>query len=236
MMVSLKQVSKAYHPNSLVLRNVNIELKKGEFLFVVGDSGAGKTSLLKLITGEEFCSQGSVELDRVRFAQGSGAMLKLRRRIGVVHQDYRLLKDRTVYENVAIPLFFGRAGMGLPPVSFMGRGAEKLVEDAITAVGLRPQILDATVRELSGGEQQRVAIARAIINAPDLLIADEPTGALDHEHTWTVMDLFQKLNIKGMTMLVATHDRDIIRKVRKRTLHLSGGTVRVDDREGACIF
>jgi cell division transport system ATP-binding protein len=236
MMVSLKQVSKAYHPNSLVLRNVNIELKKGEFLFVVGDSGAGKTSLLKLITGEEFASDGAVNIGGVRFAAGSGLMLRLRRRIGVVHQDYRLLKDRTVYENVAIPLFFGRAGAGLQPVSFLGRGAEKLVEDAIAAVGLRPQILDATVRELSGGEQQRVAIARAIINSPDLLIADEPTGSLDHDHTWTVMDLFQKLNIKGMTMLVATHDRDIIRKVRKRTLHLSGGTVRVDDREGACIF
>jgi len=236
MMVSLKQVSKAYHPNSLVLRNVNIDLKKGEFLFVVGDSGAGKTSLLKLITGEEFASDGAVTIGGVRFAAGSGAMLRLRRRIGVVHQDYRLLKDRTVYENVAIPLFFGRAGAGLQPVSFLGRGAEKLVEDAIAAVGLRPQVLDATVRELSGGEQQRVAIARAIINSPDLLIADEPTGSLDHDHTWTVMDLFQKLNIKGMTMLVATHDRDIIRKVRKRTLHLSGGTVRVDDREGACIF
>ena len=90
--------------------------------------------------------------------------------------------------------------------------------------------------ELSGGEQQRVAVARAFVNRPSILIADEPTGSLDHDHTWTVMDLFQKLNIKGMTMLVATHDRDIIRKVRKRTLHLSGGSVRVDDREGACIF
>ena len=235
-MVSLKQVSKAYHPNSLVLRNVNIDLKKGEFLFVVGDSGAGKTSLLKLITGEEFASDGSVNIGGVRFEQGSGRMLRLRRRIGVVHQDYRLLKDRTVYENVAIPLFFGRAGTGLQPVSFFGRGAERLVEDAITAVGLSVKVLDATVRELSGGEQQRVAIARAIINRPDLLIADEPTGSLDHDHTWTVMDLFQKLNIKGMTMLVATHDRDIIRKVRKRTLHLASGTVRVDDRAGACIF
>lgn len=236
MMVLLKQVSKSYHPNSLVLRNVNLELNKGEFLFVVGDSGAGKTSLLKLITGEEFATSGLVACDNVRFEQGSGKMLRLRRRIGVVHQDYRLLKDRTVYENVAIPLFFGRAGLNLEPVSFFGRGAEKLVEDAITAVGLSTKILDATVRELSGGEQQRVAIARAIINQPDLLIADEPTGSLDHDHTWTVMDLFQKLNIKGMTMLVATHDRDIIRKVRRRTLHLSSGTVRVDDREGACIF
>jgi len=236
MMVLLKQVSKSYHPNSLVLRNVNLELNKGEFLFVVGDSGAGKTSLLKLITGEEFATSGIVACDNVRFEQGSGKMLKLRRRIGVVHQDYRLLKDRTVYENVAIPLFFGRAGLGIEPVSFFGRGAERLVEDAITAVGLSTKVLDATVRELSGGEQQRVAIARAIINKPDLLIADEPTGSLDHDHTWTVMDLFQKLNIKGMTMLVATHDRDIIRKVRRRTLHLSAGTVRVDDREGACIF
>ncbi|MGZ3712579.1 MAG: cell division ATP-binding protein FtsE [Bdellovibrionota bacterium] len=236
MMVSLKQVSKAYHPNSLVLRNVNFELKKGEFLFVVGDSGAGKTSLLKLITGEEFASSGIVACDGVKYEAGSSKMLKLRRRIGVVHQDYRLLKDRTVYENVAIPLFFGRAGVGKEAMSFMGRGAEQLVENAILAVGLSPKVLDATVRELSGGEQQRVAIARAIINQPDLLIADEPTGSLDHDHTWTVMDLFQKLNIKGMSMLVATHDRDIIRKVRKRTLHLSGGGVRVDDREGACIF
>jgi cell division transport system ATP-binding protein len=236
MMVSLKQVSKAYHPNSLVLRNVNLDLKKGEFLFVVGDSGAGKTSLLKLITGEEFATSGIVACDGVKFEAGSGKMLKLRRRMGVVHQDYRLLKDRTVYENVAIPLFFGRAGLGLEPVSFLGKGAEKLVEDAVNAVGLSAKILDAKVRELSGGEQQRVAIARAIINQPDLLIADEPTGSLDHDHTWTVMDLFQKLNIKGMTMLVATHDRDIIRKVRKRTLHLSNSTIRVDDREGACIF
>ena len=236
MMVNLKQVSKSYHPNSLVLKNVNLDLKKGEFLFVVGDSGAGKTSLLKLLTGEEFATSGTVSLDNVRFAQGSGEMLRLRRRIGVVHQDYRLLKDRTVYENVAIPLFFGRAGEKVQAVSFLGRGAEKLVEDAVTAVGLSTKVLDATVRELSGGEQQRVAIARAIINLPDLLIADEPTGSLDHDHTWTVMDLFQKLNIRGMTMLVATHDRDIIRKVRRRTLHLSSGTVRVDDREGACIF
>jgi len=213
-----------------------MELNKGEFLFVIGDSGAGKTSLLKLITGEEFATSGTVSCDGVVFAPRSSKMLRLRRRIGVVHQDYRLLKDRTVYENVAIPLFFGRAGTGLMPVSFMGKGAEKLVEDAVTAVGLHPNILDARVRELSGGEQQRVAIARAIINRPDLLIADEPTGSLDHDHTWTVMDLFQKLNLRGMSMLVATHDRDIIRKVRKRTLHLSGGTIRVDDREGACIF
>ncbi len=235
-MVSLKQVFKAYNTNSLVLKNVNLELPRGEFLFLVGDSGAGKTTLLKLITGEEYASQGVVICGGFRSIPGNRDLLKYRRRVGIVHQDYRLLKDRTVFENVAIPLYFGRAGTGVSPVSLFGQGAMKLVEDAIHAVGLSPKIIDATVNELSGGEQQRVAIARAIINSPDLLIADEPTGSLDFDHTWKIMDLFQKLNRKGMTMIVATHDREIIRRVRKRTLHLSQGTVRMDNREGACIF
>jgi cell division transport system ATP-binding protein len=236
MMVAFRQVSKAYHPNSLVLRNLSFECKKGEFLFVVGDSGAGKTSFLKLIGGEEAPSSGIVNLDGQPFALGSSLSQKLRRRIGVVHQDYRLLRDRSVFENIAIPLYFGRAGSGASSVPFSGRGVEKLVNDAVAAVGLMPSIVDAKVQELSGGEQQRVAIARAIINFPDLLIADEPTGSLDHDHTWTIMDLFQKLNLHGMTVLVATHDREIVRRVRKRTLHLNSGSFRIDDREGACIF
>lgn len=236
-MISLRQVSKAYHENSLVLRNVNLEIAKGEFLFVVGDSGAGKTSLLKLITGEEFPTSGNVNLMGMPSSPNNPRILLYRRRIGVVHQDYRLLKDRTVYENVAIPLFFGRAGLGVAPISPWGSSkALQLVENAVEAVGLSSKVLGANVRELSGGEQQRVAIARAIINTPDLIIADEPTGSLDHDHTWTVMDLLQKLNIKGIAMVVATHDREIIRRVRKRTCHLSAGTVRMDDRDGACIF
>ncbi len=235
-MISLRQVFKAYNPNSLVLRNVNLELGRGEFLFVVGDSGAGKTTLLKLMTGEEFASQGTVMCGGIRSTDGNQDLLKFRRRLGVVHQDYRLLKDRTVFENVAIPLFFGRAGSSAKVVSPFGAGPQKLVEDAVAAVGLSPKVLDAEVKELSGGEQQRVAIARAIINAPDLIIADEPTGSLDYDHTWKIMDLFQKLNLRGMSFIVATHDREIVRRVRKRTVHLSGGTVRVDNREGACIF
>lgn len=235
-MVSLKQVFKAYNSNSLVLKNVNLELPRGEFVFLVGDSGAGKTTLLKLVTGEEYASQGTVICGGYRSYPGNAELLKYRRRMGVVHQDYRLLRDRTVFENVAIPLYFGRAGTGVAPVSLFGAGAMKLVEEAITAVGLSTKVIDATVNELSGGEQQRVAIARAIINSPDLLIADEPTGSLDFEQTWRIMDLFQKLNRKGMTMMIATHDREIIRRVRKRTLHLGQGTVRMDNREGACIF
>jgi len=236
-MISLRQVSKSYHPNSIVLKNINLELGRGEFLFVVGDSGAGKTSLLKLLTGEEFPTTGAVVLAGMQSLPNSPKILQYRRQIGVVHQDYRLLKDRTVYENVAIPLFFGRAGMKAAPISPWGNGkALKLVEDALASVGLSPKIVEAKVKELSGGEQQRVAIARAIINTPNILIADEPTGSLDHDHTWTVMDLFQKLNLRGMSIIVATHDREIIRRIRKRTCHLSNGSVRVDDREGACIF
>lgn len=236
-MISLRQVSKAYHQNSQVLKNINLEIARGEFLFVVGDSGAGKTSLLKLFTGEESPTSGLAVLAGMKSTPDASRMLQYRRQIGVVHQDYRLLKDRTVYENVAIPLFFGRAGMGAASISPWGSSrALRLVEDALSSVGLSPKILDATVKELSGGEQQRVAIARAIINTPNILIADEPTGSLDHNHTWMVMDLFQKLNLKGMSIIVATHDREIIRRVRKRTCHLNSGTIRVDDREGACIF
>ncbi|MCO5143735.1 MAG: ATP-binding cassette domain-containing protein [Oligoflexia bacterium] len=236
MRVSLKQVTKAYHQNSLVLKNLNLDLAEGGFLFVAGDSGAGKTSLLKLIVGEEFPTSGTVTCGGIRLIEGAGSSLQIRKRIGVVHQDYRLMKERTVFENVAIPLFFGRHGRSTKPLNFMGSAALRLTEEVLQSLGLSTKLLDAKVKELSGGEQQRIAIARALINKPDLLVADEPTGSLDHDHTWTVMDLFQKLNIQGMTVIVATHDRDIIRKVRKPTLHLSAGSVRVDERDGACIF
>jgi cell division transport system ATP-binding protein len=234
--ISLREASKAYNPNSLVLRKVNLEVPRGEFLFVAGDSGAGKSTLLKLLTGEEVPSSGTALFDGGKFAANSKKMQNFRRRLGVVHQDYRLLKDRSVFDNVATPLFFGRAGTGMTPVNVWGAGAKNLVEDALSVVGLSKKIINSMVKELSGGEQQRVAIARAIINFPDLLIADEPTGSLDHDHTWTVMDLLQKLNLKGMTIVVATHDRDIIRRVKKRTVHLNNGTIRVDERDGACIF
>jgi cell division transport system ATP-binding protein len=234
--ITLRQVSKSYNPNSLVLKNINLEVRKGEFLFVAGDSGAGKSTLLKLMTGDELPTTGQALFDGNKFSANSSKMLDFRKRLGVVHQDYRLLKDRSVFDNVAIPLFFGRAGTGIAPVNIWGSGARILVEDALMAVGLSKNVAQAKVQELSGGEQQRIAIARAIINFPDVLVADEPTGSLDHDHTWTVMDLLQKLNLKGMTIIIATHDREIIRRVRKRTVHLSNGTIRVDERDGACIF
>src|SRR3989344_2216002 len=229
-MISLRQVIKSYNPNETVLKNINLELNRGEFLFVVGDSGAGKSTLLKLMTGEELPSQGKIYLGVEKNITSIAQLLRLRRRMGVVHQDYRLLKEQTVFENVAMPLFFGRAGTGITSVPAWGGGVKKLVDDALRAVDLPLKILDTKVKHLSGGEQQRVAVARAIINFPDILIADEPTGSLDHDHTWAIMDLFQKLNLRGMTIIVATHDREIVRRVRKRTCHLSGGSLRLDER------
>lgn len=235
-MITLRQVSKSYLGSAAILKNVNLQITRGEFLFVMGESGAGKTTLLKLLIGEETPSSGQTLFDGRGLSSDSSHYLHFRRRIGVVHQDYRLLKDRSVFENIAIPLFYGRFGSKSAPISFTGKGAQKLVEDAVHAVGLSSKILDKTVMELSGGEQQRVAIARAIINQPDFLIADEPTGSLDHDHTWTIMDLFQKLNLKGMTIVVATHDQEIVRRIRKKTCHLQAGNLRFDQREGACIF
>lgn len=216
---------------------MNLELRKGDFLFIVGDSGAGKSTLLKLISGDEKPTEGSALLDGAHsLSENSAPVRSLRRRMGVVYQDYRLLPNRSVFDNIALPLFFGRAGAGIAKVSAVGATARKLVENSLRLVDLPVSLLDTDVDVLSGGERQRVAIARAIINLPDILVADEPTGSLDHDHTWAIMDLFQKLNLKGMTIVVATHDRDIVRRVRKRTAHLSSGSLRFDERDGACIF
>ena len=236
-MITLRRVTKAYNQNAQVLKGVNLELKRGDFLFVVGDSGAGKTTLLKLISGEERPTDGlAVYEGKYPLAVENRRVMNLRRRMGVVHQDFRLLQDRTVYENIAAPLFFGRAGTGVAKVNAIGGGARKLVEQVMQQVDLPLKLMHEKVQVLSGGERQRVAIARAIINFPDILVADEPTGSLDHDHTWAIMDLFQKLNLKGMAVVIATHDRDIVRKVRRRTAHLAGGGLRFDERTGACIF
>lgn len=236
-MISLRRVFKSYSPNALVLKNVNFELRRGDFVFIVGDSGAGKTTLLKLLSGEEVPSEGQALLEgEYSLAAGGRKIMGFRKRMGVVHQDFRLLGDRTVFENVAMPLFFGRAGTGIARVSPFGGTARKLVENSLKLVDLPVGIADEKVEKLSGGEKQRVAIARAVINLPDILIADEPTGSLDHDHTWALMDLFQKLNLKGMTIVIATHDRDIVRRVRRKTAHLSQGVLRFDERDGACIF
>ncbi len=236
-MITLKRVSKFYDTNTQVLRAVDFSLGKGDFFFVVGDSGAGKTTLLKLMSGEEKPSKGSVLLNGVADVSTDSRVIRsFRKRTGFVHQDFKLFLDRTVLENVSLPLYFGRAGTGIKRISLFGGSVKKVVLDAMKLVDLPEKMFNTKVGNLSGGERQRVAIARAIINRPDVLIADEPTGSLDHNHTWAIIDLFQKLNLKGMAIILATHDRDIVRKVRKPTAHLEKGVLRFDTREGACLF
>ncbi len=236
-MITLKRVTKDYGANSNVLKGIDFVLGKGDFLFVVGDSGAGKTTLLKLFSGEERPSNGSVLLnEKIELGSDCRTTRSFRKRMGVVHQDFQLFNDRTVLENIALPLYFGRAGTGIKKISLFGNNVRKIVEEVMKLVDLPKKMLGEKVSTLSGGERQRVAIARAIINRPDVLIADEPTGSLDHDHTWAIMDLFQKLNLKGMSIVLATHDREIVRKIRKPTAHLDKGTLRFDGREGACIF
>lgn len=236
-MISLIGVSKFYHENARVLHNINLNLPPGDFVFVLGDSGAGKTTLLKIIAGEEKPSMGKALLgNRYHLSSNAGPVCEFRKQMGIIHQDVRLLEDRTVFENVAIPLYFGRAGMGVSTIKHSRVSVEEMVEKTLEQVGIPLDFLQEKAGALSGGEKQRVATARAIINSPDILIADEPTGSLDEERTEQLMNLFQKLNLDGMTVVLATHDRDLAKRTRHNTVHLRDGHLLFDERSEACIF
>lgn len=223
-MISLSSVSKTY-PNggSPVFDNVSLKINKGEFLYIVGDSGAGKTTLLKLLCGEERPTRGVVNVFGEDLARAQPEKMQtLRQRIGVIFQDLRLIDELSAYDNVALAL---RTGSG----AYSGRA----VDEALAMVGLGKKSGKCT-GSLSGGERQRVAAARAIVRQPEILLADEPTGSLDREHTWGLMDLFQKLHLRGTTILVATHDREIVRRVRRRSCILKGGRLMLE--EGVCLL
>jgi len=209
-------VHKEYPRTGAALSDVSFHLRKGEFMFVTGPSGAGKTTLVKLVTMEERPTRGTVRIsgyasDRIRTRE----IPALRRRLGIVFQDFRLLKNRTARENVAFAL------------EVTGASSEQItpkVLRTLAAVGLSDKA-DHLPSELSGGEQQRVAIARALINEPMLLLADEPTGNLDPEMAQEIMTLFQDVNARGTTVLVATHDREMIQRMGKRVITLERGRV-----------
>jgi cell division transport system ATP-binding protein len=229
-MIALTGVYKNF--GSPVLENVNLRIQRGEFVYVIGDSGAGKTTLLKMLCGEERPTRGHVEVmgtDIIR--AGADDLSRLRRRVGVIFQDLRLIEEASVRDNVALSL--ETAGSDLHE-QLKGRGAwRRAIDEAINAVGLMPMVNKA-VQGLSGGEKSRVGAARALVRQPTLLIADEPTGALDRDHTWSMMDLFQKLHLRGTTVVLATHDREIVRRVRRRSCILKSGRLVVED--GVCIF
>ena len=236
-MIQLNGVFKNYAPGAergaVVLENVNLKIAKGEFMYVVGDSGAGKTTLLKMLYGEELPNKGSIEVMGQNLATAdAGRIQALRRRIGVIFQDLRLIDELSAYDNVALSLETAD-DVRSRATRTSSASFKRSIEEAIAMVGAG-SFAKKMVSELSGGERQRVAAARAVVRQPELLIADEPTGSLDREHTWSLMDLFQKLHLRGATVLIATHDREIVRRVRRRSCVLKSGKLVVED--GLCMF
>lgn len=221
-MIRLENVSKAYTEGIPALIDVNIEIQEGEFVFVMGDSGSGKSTLIKLLLKELEPTEGSIyinkqDLSRIRHKQ----IPKFRRRIGVVFQDFRLLKDRNVYDNV---------GFALRVVGESTRTIRKKVPQMLSMVGLAAKYRSYP-KQLSGGEQQRVAIARALINSPKILLADEPTGNLDNNNAWEIMNLLEEINDRGTTVVVVTHNLEIVRTMKKRVITIDKGKVISDDKQ-----
>jgi len=212
-------VSKSYMAGQYALQDVSLEVRRGEFVFLTGASGAGKTTLLELIFAAEQPSEGQIlVLGRNVARIGAGAIPALRRRVGVVFQDFKLLDDRTVEENVRLALDV----VGTPR-----REARTRVFQLLKSVGLQHRRFHHP-RSLSGGEQQRVALARALVNEPEILLADEPTGNLDPELTVEIMDLIMAAAMRGTTVIVATHDHYLLERYGKRRIRLEGGRIAED--------
>ncbi len=222
-MITLENVSKAYAAGIPALNDVSLHIEQGEFVFVVGDSGSGKSTLIKLLLKELEPTDGSIvinnqELGRIRHRE----IPKFRRNIGVVFQDFRLLKDRNVYENVA----FAQRVIGTP-----AKVMKRKVPAVLSMVGLAAKY-KSFPKQISGGEQQRVAIARALVNEPKILLADEPTGNLDARNAWEIMKLLEEINQRGTTVLVVTHNLEIVKAMKKRVITMKKGVVVSDERMG----
>ncbi|MBQ1786114.1 MAG: cell division ATP-binding protein FtsE [Turicibacter sp.] len=222
-MIEFINVSKKYANGVIGLHNINIQIGSGEFLFIIGPSGAGKSSLLKMINRQEKATGGQLVVKGVDITQMSRFKVpQLRRQIGVVFQDFKLLQKMTVYQNVA----FALEAIGLPS----NEVREKAVA-AIELVGLKNK-MRFYPNQLSGGEQQRVAIARAIANNPDIIIADEPTGNLDPHNSEQIVNILKKLNAEGKTIIMATHDHELIFEQDCRVITIDHGTIFSDEVRG----
>jgi cell division transport system ATP-binding protein len=221
-MIHLKSLSKAYASQNRVLDQIQLEIKKGEFVYVLGGTGAGKTSLLKLLAGEEEPTGGELWLFGYSIRNsGENTKQAIRRSIGYIPQKVELLSDFTVFENIALGVSYGGSRL------LRSDTKQRIIEllDKLQLLHRK----DALARELSGGEAQRVAVIRALARQPELIIADEPTGSQDFQNTWSVMDLLLRANITGTTVIVATHDRDIVRRVKKKCVHLSQGRLQLEE-------
>lgn len=222
-MIELQNVKKVYNNGVTALNNINLSIKKGEFVFLVGSTGSGKSSLIKLLYREEVVTAGKVTISGVDVSNIKPSKVPfLRQKIGVVFQDFKLLPSKTVYENIAFTL------------KILGVNKEeqkRRVKAAIELTGLA-DYTNEFVRELSGGERQRVSIARAIINTPPILLADEPTGNLDPDNSWEIMKLLTKVNSRGTTIIVSTHNKFIVDTMKKRVITMDKGIIVKDEQEG----
>ena len=226
-MIKFQNVTKIYQENIIVLQDVSFEIKEGEFVSIVGKSGAGKTTLIRMILGLEFPTYGEVFFDGESVSKANSKILqKIRRKIGSVYQDYRLLPAKTVYENVAYIM------------EVEGKENEEIeveVPRVLEIIGLGDK-MNNFPRELSGGEQQRLSIARALVNHPAVIIADEPTGNLDPYNTYEVISLLEKINKSGKTVVLSTHNREIVNKLGKRVITIENGIIIRDEENGRFII
>lgn len=226
-MIYFNNVSKIYNKDSVALDNVSLTISQGEFVSIVGHSGAGKTTLAKMILGEEKPTSGVVFFESLNIHKlNSKEITKLRRRMGVVFQDFKLLSNKTAYENIAFAM------------EAVGKNQEEINADVphiLELVNLSEKIFHFP-SQLSGGEKQRLAIARAIINQPELIIADEPTGNLDPVSTYEIMQIFKKVNDLGTTIILTTHNKGVIETVGKRVITMEKGKIIRDDKEGKYVI
>lgn len=223
-MIKLEHVSKSYSAGIPALNDVSIDIEDGEFVFIVGNSGSGKSTLIKLLLKELEPTEGTITINRHDLNGIHGKQIpKYRRNVGVVFQDFRLLKDRNVYDNVA----FAQKVIGEPARKIRSR-----VPIMLSMVGLAAKY-KSYPKQLSGGEQQRVAIARALVNQPKILLADEPTGNLDNTNAWEIMKLLDEINQKGTTVVVVTHNMEIVKAMGKRVITMKKGVVISDEKGGS---
>lgn len=222
-MLVMENICKVYPGGSVALQDVNVHIEPGEFVFLVGPSGAGKSTFIKMLFREVLPTDGSLYVDGIDVVNLKHEEVPyMRRRLGIIFQDYRLLPDRTVYENVAF---------AMEVIETPRRKIKRTVLNVLDLVGLRSRC-NSYPNELSGGEQQRIAIARAIINNPKLVIADEPTGNLDPETSWEIMQIFKEINEAGTTIIMATHDKDIVDAMGKRVIAIEHGNIVRDEANG----
>ncbi|EGG81502.1 cell division ATP-binding protein FtsE [Lachnospiraceae bacterium 2_1_46FAA] len=222
-MIELKDVTKEYSKGVAALNGINLKIEQGEFVFIVGDSGSGKSTLIRLLMKELDPTSGTIIVNGINLNRMKHRHIaKYRRHLGVVFQDFRLLKDRNIYENIA----FAQRVIETPT-----RVLKQKVPAALSLVGLA-QKYKAYPKQLSGGEQQRVAIARAVVNEPAILLADEPTGNLDPTNAWEIMKLLEEANERGTTVIVVTHNHEIVAEMKKRVITMQKGVIVSDEKEG----